>query len=94
MSKRGARWGLKLPEWPEVDQLCWDEALRPANVFQDAGGGCHWADATRRRYAAGWGRYLAWLREIGELKPVRHIVDRIGRTSSKPTSISGERKWR
>jgi hypothetical protein len=77
MSQRGARWGLKLPEWPDVDQLCWHEALRPADVFQDAGGGCHWAEATRRRYASAWGRYLAWLREIGQLKPVGHMVDRL-----------------
>jgi integrase/recombinase XerD len=77
MRWEGVRLGLKLRDWPDRDRGDWEAALRRGDVFQDPGGGNHWADATRRRYRDAWGRYLAWLRERGPLTPVCRMLDRI-----------------
>jgi integrase/recombinase XerD len=77
MRWEGVRLGLKLRDWPDPDRSDWEAAVRPGNVFRNPGGGRHWAEATRRRYAGAWGRYLSWLRETGSLKPVGYMLDRI-----------------
>ena len=54
MRWEGVRLGLKLRDWPDPDRGDWEAAVRPGNVFRNPGGGRHWAEATRRRYAGAW----------------------------------------
>ncbi|MGO8918032.1 MAG: tyrosine-type recombinase/integrase [Stellaceae bacterium] len=47
--------------------MAWQAALTPGNVFDPGGVASSWASATQRKTARGYGRFLFWLRERGEL---------------------------
>lgn len=49
-------------KWPPADQLLWAKACAPVSLFDDEGGGLHHlAAVSRRKYAKGWGRFIAFL---------------------------------
>jgi integrase/recombinase XerD len=64
---RGARaatsracWSIE--QWPVEDQRLWAKACVPQSLFEDDGGGlAHLAEISRRKYAKGWGRWIAFL---------------------------------
>jgi integrase len=62
-------WSKSLPIalWPNADRGAWGAALRPGNVFDAGGSAARWSPATQRKTALGYGRFLFWLSERGEL---------------------------
>ena len=64
-----ARWTKCVPIalWPPADRAAWEAAMRRRDPFEDAGLATRWSAATRRKTACGYGRFLFWLLERGEL---------------------------
>ncbi len=62
-------WSTVLPValWPPADRAAWRAGLRPGNPFEPGGIASRWSPATRRKTALGYGRFLFWLKERGEL---------------------------
>jgi integrase len=54
-------------EWPAADRRAWEAALLPGDIFEPGGVASRWSAATRRKTAAGYGRFLFWLQEQGAL---------------------------
>jgi integrase/recombinase XerD len=65
--------------WPEADQAAWLAAHRSGDVLDPGGVAAAWSPATRRKTAAGYGRYLFWLAERGELDPAAVPAGRVTR---------------
>lgn len=50
--------------WPAQDQDLWNRALQPRSIFDDEGGELAvMSEASRTKYAKGWGRWLAFLED-------------------------------
>jgi integrase len=67
--KSGRPWSNCLPIglWPTVDRFAWEASLKPGTVFDSGGIASGWSPATRRKTVSGYGRFLFWLKERGEL---------------------------
>ena len=63
------RKGLRVSDWPEVDRSLWQAALRRGAIFEPDGAAAHWAEATCRQVAKGYGKWLGALQDFGVLKP-------------------------
>lgn len=61
------RRGLPVSQWPATDQAAWQAAQLPGGPLEDAGRAAHWSDATRRKVAGSYGRFLGWLQRRGSL---------------------------
>jgi integrase/recombinase XerD len=75
----GERWSNCLPVvlWPACDQAAWEKALQPGDIFDPGGVASGWPPVTQRKRASGYGRYLFFLDERGELDAVQSPADRI-----------------
>ena len=60
---------LPLAAWPAVDQACWLAATRHGDLLLDDGPAAHLRPGSLDKHADGYGRWLAWLAEQGELEP-------------------------
>jgi len=58
---------MPIPLWPAVDQAAWQAALKAGDVFEPGGVASRWSPATQRKTVLGYGRFLFWLTECGEL---------------------------
>ena len=65
--------------WPSADQAAWEAAIHPSDPFESGGLASRWSRATKRKTASGYGRYLYWLRERGELDEIADPAARITR---------------
>jgi integrase/recombinase XerD len=74
-----AVWSKCLPIalWPPADRSAWEAAMCSRDPFEDEGIGARWSAATRRKTARGYGRFLFWLRERGELDVTEDPAARI-----------------
>jgi hypothetical protein len=74
-------WSKCLPIrlWPSADQAAWEAAIHPNDPFESEGIAMCWSLATKRKTAAGYGRYLCWLGERGELDETADPTARITR---------------
>ena len=70
---------IPVDRWPEADRTAWSAAHRPGDVLEPGGIASTWSLATRRKTAAGYGRYLQWLAERDELDPAGTPADRVSR---------------
>ena len=63
------RWSKSLPValWPPADRAAWQAAMTPGDPFEPGGIAASWSEATRRKMACGYGRFLVWLKQRGEL---------------------------
>ena len=59
--------GLTRDHWPPRDQQLWRRAIQPAGLFDSAGAAADWSEATRRKTAYGYGHWLRWLQDHGQL---------------------------
>jgi len=66
-------------DWPWADRALWALAHKPGDLLDPGGVAAGWSPATRRKTAAGYGRYLRWLEEHGELDPAAAPRDRVSR---------------
>ncbi len=64
-----AVWSKSLPLalWPPADRAAWQAAMAPGNPFDPGSIASSWSAATRRKTACGYGRFLFWLEERGEV---------------------------
>jgi integrase/recombinase XerD len=76
-----ALWSKCLPIalWPPADRAAWDAGMRPSNPFDGEGVVARWSAATRRKTAKGYGRFLCWLNDRGELDDAASPAARITR---------------
>ena len=89
-----ALWSECLPIalWPPADRVAWEAAMRPRDPFESDGIATHWSVATRRKTAKGYGRFLCWLKERGELDEAADPIARLrGRGLMLASTISGGR---
>jgi len=56
---------LKFEEWSPVDQLAWEEAIRPAVRLRRGGAAAHLAQVSQKDIANRYGLYLDFLRRNG-----------------------------
>ena len=55
-------------EWPDLDRAAWAVALEPADPFEPSSGYAHrWKASTRKEIEGGYGRWLHWLAQTGQL---------------------------
>jgi integrase len=62
-----ARICLPVSDWPVPDREAWDAAHRRGGLLDDDGLAANWASATSSIIAGGYGRFLTFLAEIGDL---------------------------
>jgi integrase len=70
---------LPVCDWPIPDREAWDAAHRRGGLLDDDGLAANWAPATSSIIAGGYGRYLAFLRDIGDLKASETPATRVTR---------------
>jgi integrase/recombinase XerD len=63
--------------WPPIDQTAWAAASTPSGPFDQRKAGSPWSPATWRKTAAGYGFFLTWLDNRGELDPDELIAERV-----------------
>ncbi len=63
--------------WPPLDRKMWIAAKQPGDPFEKPGVASEWSPVTQRLTEEGYGRYLGWLKERGELDPQAQPIDRI-----------------
>lgn len=74
-----ARICVRVSDWPIADREAWDGAHRRGGLLDDDGLAADWASATTSIIAGGYGRYLAFLIEVGDLNPSETPATRITR---------------
>lgn len=70
---------LPLELWPARDQDAWKAALELGDILDPGGVASCWSLSTQRKTASGYGRYLFFLLQRGELEPLAGPADRITR---------------
>ena len=70
---------LPVSDWPVLDRDAWDAARHRGGLLDDDGLAVDWAPATRSIIAGGYGRYLSFLSEIGDLDTSETPATRITR---------------
>ena len=69
---------LRPNDWPAADRLVWERATAPSRgPFRSKGGGRARNTATRRKTERGYGAWLSFLRQCGDLDPAETPAQRI-----------------
>ena len=71
------RWRLPPSSWPERDRRLWEHACCSSGPFTPRISVSHLAPATREFREAAYGRFLSFLKSIGELDPEQLLQDRL-----------------
>jgi integrase len=58
---------MPVAEWPLADRAAWERAARPGDPLEPGGRASHCNAYSLRKYAKGYGRWLTWLAQRGEL---------------------------
>src|SRR5262249_51701626 len=66
-------------EWPGSDRAAWDAAHRRGGLLDDDGLAVNWRPVTSTIIAGGYGRFLSFLIEIGDLDPSETPATRVTR---------------
>ena len=74
-----ARICLPVSDWPIPDREAWDSAHRRGGLLDDDGLAANWAPATNSIIARGYGGFLSFLTETGDLDPSETPATRITR---------------
>jgi integrase/recombinase XerD len=70
---------LPVAEWPEPDRAAWTAAHRRGGLLDDDGLAASWAPATSSIIARGYGSFLSFLAQAGDLDPDQSLATRISR---------------
>jgi hypothetical protein len=70
---------MPVEQWPALDRLAWEVASRPSGLLTAGGFVSRLAPITRSKRAGEWGRYLSYLREVGQLDPNEPTAERLNR---------------
>ena len=76
-SKSGWSKSIPIALWPARDRAAWDAALAPGDVLDPGGVASRWSPATRRKTALGYGRFLFFLLQRGDLDVLAGPTNRI-----------------
>ena len=68
---------LPVLAWPEPDQVAWAAAISSGDLLERDGLAAHWSPATRRIIVKGYGRWIAWLTETGQLDSLAPLAARV-----------------
>jgi len=68
---------LPVQAWPVPDQVAWAAALSSGDLLEPDGLAAHWSAATRRTIAKGYGRWIAWLTDAGQLDSAAPLAARV-----------------
>jgi integrase/recombinase XerD len=68
---------LPLAQWPARDRSLWEQALKPADLFDEANVAASWSDGTRHVLVQRYGTWLAWLTQKSLLDPNCAPGDRV-----------------
>lgn len=74
-----ARVCLPVCDWPPPDREAWDAAHRRGGLLDDDGLAVNWAPYTSSRIAEGYGQFLSFLTETGNLDPSEAPARRVTR---------------
>jgi len=74
-----ARRCMPLQQWPEPDRAAWAAAHRRGGLLDDDGLAASWAPATSDLIARGYGTFLTFLAQTGDLDPTASPADRLTR---------------
>jgi len=69
MPRKAATCCLPVSAWPAADQQAWQHSQRPGGLFDNSSPAAQWSDASRRKIASGYGRWLHWLQHSGQYDP-------------------------
>ena len=72
---------LPLQHWPDSDQHAWAVAITEDDILDGLGPAAHWRPATRVTNIHHYGRWLAFLKVLGELEHHSGLVERCTRES-------------
>ena len=70
---------LPVCDWPSPDQDAWATAHRNGGLLDDPGLASRWAPDTSKKVAAGYGRWLLFLAQSGQLNPALSPAERVTR---------------
>jgi integrase/recombinase XerD len=70
---------LPLAEWPEPDRVAWPAAHHRGCLLDEDGLAACWAPATSAIFAGGYGRFLSFLAQTGDMAPHESPATRINR---------------
>ena len=56
---------LPIEQWPEADRAAWQQAIQNADPFGRNSAASSWAERSRAKTTAGYGRWLTWSSEQG-----------------------------
>ena len=68
-----------IEEWPPEDRAAWATAIAPGEFLEAAGVAENWSASTRTMNVNGYGRYLNWLAQQGQLDPTSKPSARVTR---------------
>jgi integrase len=63
--------------WPLLDRLAWEAAIKPGELFDASSAASGWSDATRKKVSIGYSRWLRWLAASDLLEPGVAAGDRV-----------------
>jgi integrase len=67
----------RVEEWPEADQSAWRDAVSNADPFGPGTSAGEWSERSRIKTERGYGRWLSWLSEKGQLDSEQTSGDRV-----------------
>lgn len=70
------RASLRLEEWPSVDRAAFEAARRQGDILEPSGLASHWRPTTVDSMTYGYGGWLAWLAQTGQLDRVNDPASR------------------
>jgi site-specific recombinase XerD len=68
---------IPVQAWPVPDQIAWMAALTSGDLLKPDGLAAHWSAATRGIIVKGYGRWIAWLGDTGQLDPAALPATRV-----------------
>jgi hypothetical protein len=66
--------------WPVRDRKQWEKGVEPGSLFDPAGAGACWSEASRYKTACGYGYWLSWLEAEKLLEANEDAADRVTRS--------------
>jgi integrase/recombinase XerD len=80
---------MPLGQWPAEDRRLWNEGLHTGGLFEVTGPGAHWSAHSQGKHQRGYGRWLTWLADTGQLDSAAPPGDRVtpGRIAAYLTAL-------
>lgn len=77
MCAPGRKRFLPVTEWPELDRAAWASAHASGDYFTSGGLAARWSPSTDNRCEQEYGRLLLFLQDVGNLRDLRRVGERV-----------------